>query len=109
MEKKETDSREEQMPKASDVDLGVMRYVLDLSQVNKKDLPERFRGGPLVIPLREGRFKCDYDVVEAELPVDVVKKWRDFSKEPGKKMDWPLGINKSHIERMPDGAILRDA
>jgi len=88
---------------------GVKRYVLDLSQVAKEDLPERFVGGPLIIPMREGQFECDYDVIEEELPSDFVNRWRGFSDEPGKTKEWPLGVNKSHLERMPDGAILRDA
>ena len=87
----------------------VMRFVLDLSQVAKEDLPERFKGGPLIIPLEKGQFECDYDVIESEMPAEFVKKWRDYSEEPGKEMKWPLGINESHLARMPDGAILRDA
>ena len=93
----------------SEVDGLVRRFVLDMSKVAKEDLPERFQGGPLIIPLMEGQFECDYDVIESELPADFVKKWHDFSNEPGKEMGWPLGINDFHLERMPAGAILRNA
>ena len=101
--------KNETTPSKSAVEGLVKRYILDLSQVAKEDLPERFIGGPVIIPLREGLFECDYDVIEDELPRYFIEKWRSFSDEPGKIKDWPLGINKDHLKRMPEGAILRDA
>ena len=109
MTKENEDKKTETPLSQSAVEGLVKRYILDLSQVAKKDLPERFKGGPLMIPLRKGQYECDYDVIEEELPSLFVDKWRGFSDMPGKTKEWPLGINDEHLERMPDGAILRDA
>lgn len=90
---------------------GVRRFVLDMSKVKKEDLPERFKGLRL-IPLVEGQYESDYDVVMDELPPDVAKSCKELAAkmQPHRnRPDWPLGIDESHVNRMPEGAFIRFA
>lgn len=95
---------------ASPLQSGVRRYVLDLSNVKFDDLPERFRNGPMRIPMVEGQHESDYDVVMDELPPEVAEEWKKYSiaKKPAMRKDWPLGVDNSHLDRCP-GAVIFDA
>ena len=89
---------------------GVRRYILDLSNVKPDDLPERFKGGPMRIPMVEGQYENDYDVVMEELPPKFAKEWKSYSvkKKPAMRQDWPLGVSDHHLDRCL-GAIVLDA
>jgi hypothetical protein len=55
------------------VEVMVMQYYLDIS---KAKLPFIREGDPTRIPLREGRYHCEYDVDEDKLPVEFVDRMR---------------------------------
>lgn len=83
----------------------VNRYVLDLRKC--KDLPPVF-DGIKELPLVDGRHDSEYDLDEAALPPEVVKRLRKYAhslypgRRGGKKM--PIGFNNI---RKPARAVLR--
>ena len=88
----------------------VKRYILDLSNVKPGDLPERFKNGPMQIPMVEGHYENEYDVVMDELPPEIAEKWKKYSiaKKPAMRQDWPLGVSSHHLDRCR-GAVILDA
>jgi hypothetical protein len=84
------------------------KFYLILSQEFLENRPE----WPDKIPLVKGKYECEYDVVESELPLDFVAERRKISKEFYERnyeltpMDLeimealPMGIDS---ERLPKG------
>ena len=91
-------------------------YLLDISnaEFSSKEITKLFEG-VWEIPVVEGTFCNDYDVMEADMPEDIVERLRTYAEksdgwiipEPFKtERDFmPMGFNKKNL---PKGAVLRE-
>ena len=96
------------------------RYILDLTKV--ENLPEHYLDCRL-IPCVEGRHWHEYDVIENEIPPDVLKSLRKEASKRCRPAPWwpedmkskfmqevksyPIGFNMTNCQF--EGAVLRKA
>lgn len=89
-----------------------MRYILDLSGVHP--VPE-WLGDLRELPVQDGKFFMDYDVIEEELSPDDLERIREvgrrkFVRKYGPERaeaceHMPIGFD---FDNLPQGAILRE-
>lgn len=85
------------------------KLVLDISNCRLNDLLQKDLKGIKNIPIVPGRYGKEYDVVEADLPGEVVQVLRNrmgkgFRAE-SKAFDRPMGID---MDRAPHGAKIKE-